>query len=276
VANLTNKNNTADISIERLPSFPKVALDLFNRLQSTTSNNQEITRLLSSDAGITAKVLKLANSGYYSIPGAAKDVGRALQFLGFNTVSQIILTASIPQLFKSHGTASLPMKSLWKRNLAIAVAAELLAKINGHSKPAEAFTVGLLYHVGKLAFVELYPMDFEKIHVEAKHSQMNFDEIAIQSRMTTTVALNKKIAEQWNFPKPLVAALDRSNPDASKWSPLGQIAWQASNFVHFKQIGDSGDYRPIAESQIDPKCLQSQFLQQFEQQFDRAGAFLYG
>ncbi len=261
--------------LRKLPSFPQVALDLFDRIQSPTSTLQEISALLSTDPALTAKVLRLANSGYYSIPGGVKDVKRALEFLGFNTISQIVLTSSVPQLFKSTGTPGLPIYNFWKKSLGVAVASELMARHYGVAHPAEAFTCGLLFHVGKLVCLELFPMNFDQIQSEAKKQEFNFDEAAAQQRFYTTTDLGVEISKQWNLPASVSACIS-ATPAVTDKKGISALVHAANRYVTFSKIGDSGDYRAVAPETIGNEWNNEKVTSEFQEQLDRAGAFLNG
>ena len=67
--------------IESIPSLPNIVLELIKIIDNPMSSTRQIENLIEKDQGMTLKILKLANSAYYSIPGGAKTLNRALTFL---------------------------------------------------------------------------------------------------------------------------------------------------------------------------------------------------
>jgi HD-like signal output (HDOD) protein len=111
--------------IQTLPVLPQVAMRITERIQSPTATLKEIADLIKSDMGLTTTILKLANSSYYSIPGGVADVSKALQYLGFNTIAQSILTASFFGSFKAVGTANFPLSQFWAHSFAVGLVSEI-------------------------------------------------------------------------------------------------------------------------------------------------------
>ena len=73
----------------RAPS--RFAFRIVERLLSPTATLQEIVNLIQSDQGLTQRILTIANSAYYSIPGGVSDLTKALQYLSYTTVAEILL-----------------------------------------------------------------------------------------------------------------------------------------------------------------------------------------
>jgi hypothetical protein len=141
--------------LDALPTIPLVAERVGQLVNDPRSDARTIAALMREDPALTAKVLKLVNSPYFAIPGGVSDVARAISFLGFNTLHQLVLTVSV---FKVLGDATDDAaRSLFRHALGVAGAAEALAEIVGHSAPAECFTAGLLHDLGKLAMLQIAP-----------------------------------------------------------------------------------------------------------------------
>jgi HD-like signal output (HDOD) protein len=157
--------------IQNLPVLPQVAMRITERMQSPTATIDEISTLIKSDIGLTSKILRLANSSYYSIPGGVSDVHKALQYLGFNTVAQLVLTSSVFGSFKTQGTKEFPLKSFWTHSFAVGLFSEITARSLQLKNPSDSFVGGLMHDMGKLILLELSPDQLSKI---IKHSQEHF------------------------------------------------------------------------------------------------------
>src|SRR5580658_2853853 len=99
-----NKSN-ADYSellakLHDIPTLPVVAMKVNELINNPNSSSSDIAEVLKKDQVLTAKILRLVNSSYYAIPGGVGDVQRALAFLGFNTLAQLILSLSVFSVFK--------------------------------------------------------------------------------------------------------------------------------------------------------------------------------
>src|SRR3954453_19242281 len=98
------KKSNADYSellakLQDIPTLPLVAVKVNELINDPSSSSSDIAEVLKKDQVLTAKILRLVNSSYYAIPGGVADVQRALAFLGFNTLAQLVLGLSVFSLF---------------------------------------------------------------------------------------------------------------------------------------------------------------------------------
>src|ERR1035437_2038556 len=89
------KNNTDYnemlAKINDFATLPVVDMRVNELINDPNSSAADIAEILKKDQVVTAKILRLVNSSYYAIPGGVTDVQRALAFLGFNTIAQLVL-----------------------------------------------------------------------------------------------------------------------------------------------------------------------------------------
>src|SRR5271170_1134879 len=103
--------------LQDIPTLPVVAMKVNELINDPNSSSADIAAVLKKDQVLTAKVLRLVKSSYYSIPGGVADVQRALAFLGFNTLAQLVLSLSIFSVFKRNGKGEFSMLDFWKHAL---------------------------------------------------------------------------------------------------------------------------------------------------------------
>lgn len=140
MSELARMKTTAEYSellarLHDIPTLPVVAMRVNELINDPTSSSSDIAEVLKKDQVLTAKILRLANSSYYGIPGGVNDVQRALAFLGFNTLAQLVLGLSVFSLFSNIDSEDFSMLDFWRHALATAVCGELLAKRIGHPRP---------------------------------------------------------------------------------------------------------------------------------------------
>ena len=85
--------------IDQLPTLPGVAIKLLKAVQNPEANLNEISRILSTDAGLTSKVLRLVNSSFYGLRSPITTVDHAIKLLGLNTVKNLALSFSLMASF---------------------------------------------------------------------------------------------------------------------------------------------------------------------------------
>jgi len=270
-----------------IPTLPLVAVRVNELINDPNSSSADIAQVLKKDQVLTAKVLRLVNSGYYAIPGGVTDVQRALAFLGFNTIAQLVLSISVFSMFSNLGGEDLSMLDFWKHALATGVGAEVLAKKLRHPRPEEAFTCGLLHDIGKLVLHEIDPDRLAMIIRTAKEQKCSFSEVEKEWDLPGHSYLGEVIATKWGLPQVIRLAIRYHHQDVSKMEsilssakPLVHMVRLSNQLVVRNQLGKSGD---SSEGRISPEMLSNLGLteadlpeieKQLRENMEKAGSFL--
>ena len=269
--------------IQTLPVLPQVAMRVAERMKSPTATIEEISNLIRSDVGLTGKVLRLANSSYYSIPGGVSDVQKALQFLGFNTIAQLVLTSSVFGAFKSQGSREFPLSSFWSHSFAVGLLSELTARNFQLPNPSDCFVGGLMHDTGKLILMELAPEQLSKVVHHSRENKMSFIDAEKSLNFTTHVELGTALASYWKLPSNVVAIIEHHHDDEAKTIESKIVAW-ANVWVQTRNIGHSGNYLAdleAVEAELSHTLgINDQQKQKtaefFMKEFEKAGAILNG
>lgn len=270
-----------------IPTLPLVATRVTELINDPNSSSSDIAQVLRKDQVLTAKVLKLVNSPYYGIPGEVTDVQRALAYLGFNTLAQLVLSISIISMFQTSKDSRFSLHEFWKHALATAVASEVLAKRTGYPKPEECFTCGLLHDIGKVVLYQVSPEDFGKVVSYAEAKQCSFTDAEKVIDVPPHGYLGEFIANKWRLPMVIRLSIRYHHYDVTKMDtivsslkPAIQIVGLANQLVNLAKIGYSGDASGglvtkealealgLAETEV-PKILE-----QIKKDMDNVGAFL--
>ncbi len=81
--------------IGNLPTLPGVAIKILEAMRRETPNIAEISKVISADAPLSAKVLKIVNSPFYGLSNKITSVHQAIVYLGLNTVKNLALSFSL-------------------------------------------------------------------------------------------------------------------------------------------------------------------------------------
>lgn len=286
------KKTNADYSellakLHDIPTLPVVAMKVNELINDPNSSSADIADVLKKDQVLTAKILRLVNSSYYAIPGGVADVQRALAFLGFNTLAQLVLSLSVFSLFTDLGTENFSMLDFWKHALGTGVGAEMLARKLKFSKPEEAFTCGLLHDIGKLVLHQIDPDRLTSIIKETEKLSCSFVEVEREWDLPGHSYLGEVIATKWGLPQVIRLCIRYHHFDVSKMDsilasakPMIQVVALANTLCVKSGIGKSGDcssgeitpelLAPLGISMSDIPNLEKQLSEDME----RAGAFL--
>ncbi|MDR3368394.1 HDOD domain-containing protein [Rhodoferax sp.] len=144
--------------VARLPTMPQILIKLIELCQSDETGVVELAKLISNDAGMTSRVLRVANSAAYQRSGRQLGLPQALTTLGSDLVKSLLISESVFQTFSGFPhTGSTDLRPFWKHSLTAAVLARDLAKATRYPQVEEAYLAGLLHDVGRLALLAVAP-----------------------------------------------------------------------------------------------------------------------
>jgi putative nucleotidyltransferase with HDIG domain len=270
-----------------IPTLPIVAMRVNELINDPNSSSADIAEILKKDQVMTAKILRLVNSSYYAIPGGVADVQRALAFLGFNTLAQLVLSLSVFSVFQGATSEHFSILDFWKHALGTAVCSELLAKRLKLSKPEEAFTCGLLHDIGKLVLHEIDPERLAAIVTETAKTQRSFFDVEREWDLPGHSYLGDVIATKWGLPQVIRMCIHYHHFDTTKMDtilssmkPMIQVVRLANTLCIKNGIGKSGDCSTgeITADMLNPLNILPSEIPEIEAQLaidiERAGTFL--
>ncbi len=135
----------------QLPSYPRIATKLRQLLRYDVGI-AEVARLLSQDAAVSAKLLRMANSAQYGNLRSVESVEGAVSRLGLATACSVTEVVANRSLYSTRNTAYRGMlDDLWVHSIAVAHASVAIARQVGKPSPQSMFSLGLLHDAGRLA-----------------------------------------------------------------------------------------------------------------------------
>ncbi len=143
-----------------LPALPGVASAALALARDPDADFDELGKIIRTDVGLTARVLRVANSVGYGRAVAAKTIKEAVLTVGLRKTCDLLVVACARQLYD---TPSPHSQALWKHSLATAIAAEELARVTKRVDPSSAFLPGLFHDVGRIAFLLAEETSYEVI-----------------------------------------------------------------------------------------------------------------
>jgi HD-like signal output (HDOD) protein len=115
--------------IARLPAMPQILIKLLAHLQADDLGMPELAALVAKDAGMTGKILTVANSSAYHRNGASVNLEQSLVSLGTDMIKTLVISDSVFQTFNSFpNSGSTDLRAFWKQSLTAAVLARDLAR----------------------------------------------------------------------------------------------------------------------------------------------------
>lgn len=199
-----------------LPTLSNVASKLIEITGKEETTLYEITQLIAQDVSLSAKVLKVVNSSFYSFPNEVRTIQQAVAILGTNAVRSLVLSFSFLNMERKRGQSGFDYQRFWEQSLATAVAARMLAlQVKTGLDPEEVFTASLLVNIGVLILAQAYPERYDALLRGAKEEGGGTLLEKEQQELGADHAwIGAQAARHWQFPETLVLPiLHHHDPD---------------------------------------------------------------
>ena len=246
--------------------MPEAGTKMLSVLEEPDTEIYQIEEILRYDPGLTANILKLANSAYFGIPSKIGSVKQAVMVLGFKRLTQLVVASCVSAVMdKSVAGYDLPSGDLWRHSIAVSLAAEALVKDKKKTVSQDVFTPALLHDVGKLVLGTFVKEELEAIKsIAAKGVPFVVAENMILG--TDHAEIGAKILTHWNFPKEVIHAVRwHHDPDSPKAVTIQMDIVYLANLLC--QTADTSDGTGGQSVELSPAVIERLGVQldQFEE-----------
>ncbi len=191
--------------IEELPTLPDILALIASIVNDPKSSATELATVISSDASLSAKMLKVANSAAYGFIREISDIQQAVTLLGFRETQRLALSVSV----FDHLTdmAEMEFRAYWNHSFRCATLSRLIS-FNIKSPSSEgAFVAGLLHDIGKVALA--MSMRGKQARVDSLCSNEGIDRLEGEEKVfgLTHSEAGYLLGEHWLLPVNLTSAI---------------------------------------------------------------------
>ncbi|MCA9149949.1 MAG: GGDEF domain-containing protein [Planctomycetales bacterium] len=187
-------------NVESLPSPPNVAVQIVQLCQDESSGLQDLSRVLSLDPALAARVLRVSNSAAYARGREITSLDQAITTLGSRTISIVALgfslKAALPSWKHESGVSD---ATLWRHSIATAVTARALARLSRFGDNETAFLCGLMSRIGQLLMYAIAPEEYGDVLAHVNGRLPSPEEESEHLGITHHEA-GALLLEKWNLP----------------------------------------------------------------------------
>ncbi|OYY61750.1 MAG: hypothetical protein B7Y51_09615 [Burkholderiales bacterium 28-67-8] len=224
-----------------LPGFSQSARSILNALSSDAENDAELVQTVLTDAGLTQRVLRLANSAMYNVfGGEVTSVTRAVQVLGVQTVAHLALGLKVMESVGRGRPSSEGTLAEMQKSVLAGFMGRQLAGSQASLKDAEAAAVcAVLMGLGRMMVCFYLPQAWSRIQAETNESTPE-DDVARAALGGTFADIGQRMTRQWGLPASLTNCLQSRIPEngqgpathEERLSMLATAATQCARILH--------------------------------------------
>jgi putative nucleotidyltransferase with HDIG domain len=202
---MTSLNDIVE-QIDLLAPIPAIATQIVTKSEDPNSSMSEIADLIVNDPALTANLLKICNSAYFSLPRKVESVKDAVSWVGLDKIVELVLTNSVAANFnKGLEGYGLGEGELWRHAVTSAHVAKSLAQRCGVSQNKHLiYTAALLKDIGKLILGRFVAFSFEKINILVHSQGYSFNDAEKNIIGMNHEELGAMVGEKWSFSEKLI------------------------------------------------------------------------
>ena len=195
--------------MSELPPLPDVAARIMSIADDEGTSAADLANVLAADQALTGKLIHLCNSAYYGFGRRVGSVREAVTVLGFDQVREVAISMSMMNAFSRNtmATDAFDLDLFWGHSVAVAVAAESIARRTRAAKPQDAFTAGILHDVGRLVLRSAMPFQFGEAVAHTRATGTPLQESELQTTGYDHAEVGRALGELWSFPDHLLDAV---------------------------------------------------------------------
>ncbi len=136
--------------IDQLVTLPTIYFEIRRIIESPNSTIMDVSRTISTDPALSAKLLRIVNSPIYAQARPVETLNRAITMLGMVQIHDLTLTASLATSFARIPIGMMDMARFWRGSVLRATIMQTLAVRRGIRERERSFLQGLLGDIGHL------------------------------------------------------------------------------------------------------------------------------
>lgn len=246
-----------------IPSCPKIVTDTMKEAQKDEPDMIYLASLITSDAGMSAAAIKLANSTAFGGGGkAVSSVKKAIERLGIKNLVCVVIATALRDAFVGVQDANW-LDAFWKDALLKATATHAIARKLYGISPDAAFTYALFHNAAIPLMVKRFP-NYLGMLAECKQNSQLLILSEANLYPCTHPVVGSLLINRWGLP-PILGHAIRFHHEADAYELSDRtLPGGALSFIATTQIAE----KICAELQGEPD------LEVGDQLFEKACAYL--
>lgn len=223
---MTDKNAILD-KLHQLPAMPQVVQEVMSSFRNDNTGSATLAHKIAFDQGLSARVLRVANSSFYGLQREVGSIQDAVMVLGFDCIRSLVVSAGFMRAFPATAEGLFDRHEFWVRSFRVATYTEAVANCLGAERQ-QAFTAGMFHDVGQLVFDVCIPDQFADILRQQKTSGSELIEVERAVLGFDHSEIGGDMARRWNFPPKIEHAIRYwRTPEREPFEPVGAMVYIA-------------------------------------------------
>jgi HD-like signal output (HDOD) protein len=193
--------------INEIPAIPDNVREIWLLCRDPKSDISDISKAISRDPGLTASIIKLANSAAYVTSERINTIDEAVKIIGLKGINTLLIATGVIKIVESKYKR---YEAIWQDSYKRAFYSQIIARIKPSTAKIgdQAYLAALLADIGKIVLLSINPDLSSKIREISGFKGMTdsnlIEEISLGISHSSLAAL---ICKKWNFNEALTSAV---------------------------------------------------------------------
>ncbi len=226
---------------KEIGSFPAIVHRINIAIEDPKSSLDSIGAIINEDPGLSARLMKIANSSFYSFPFSVDTITRALTVVGTKQLKDLVLATYVVDLFANVPKDLIDIKSFWYHSIACGVMSRAIATAIRTTNIERYYLCGLLHDIGHVILFVQMPDVATQFLKDGKAGKILIHEAELKELGFSHADLGGKLMEKWKLPPDIYVPISNHHPPGrSKDFYLETAILHVAEILAISLLGDSG------------------------------------
>ncbi len=185
-----------------IPAMSAVLQQVLAMTNNPNTSNNDLEKLILTEPGLMAHILKLVNSAYYALPRRISAVGHAISILGFSTIKSLTSGLMLFNVFKDiSGLEKDYIEAVWDRSLKSSAVMKILSKKEPLEHRDELFLAAMIHDIGHLILRQYFQGRYEELCDENPFPSIEKEQEALEVHHAE---VGSELLIEWKFPEAVI------------------------------------------------------------------------
>jgi HD-like signal output (HDOD) protein len=196
--------------------------------------------VVSQDAALTARLLRIVNSAFYQFPSTIETVSRAVTIVGNRELRDLVFAATVAGIFEKISSDLIDIESFWRHAVYSGIFSRIIAKKCRVLHNERLFIAGLMHDIGRLVIAYKLPTQSHEILQHMRQEQLPLHQAEKEILGFDHAQVGAELMKTWGLPMShQVAALNHHNPaSAQEYSLEAAIVYVANLITELAETGE--------------------------------------
>lgn len=225
-----------------LISLPDVCVRVKDLVDNPNSSASDIGKVVSSDAALTARLLRVVNSAFYGFPSRIETVSRAITIVGNRELRDLVFAATVAGIFEKVPGDLVDIESFWRHSVYCGIVSRIIAKKRRVLHDERLFVAGLIHDIGRLVIAFKVPEQCRQIMQYTKEQNVPLHEAEQAILGFDHAQVGEQLMKAWSLPQShqLAVANHHTPKRANPYTLEASIVYLANAITELAEAGAHG------------------------------------